>query len=104
MNQSDKDFVELNRTHYITLTKAGFVQNLSNEIKSEMLRIIRENFNPGYLCCMHCPGDIAAMIQFLYLQYDKLPIETTIEEPQEPIQEPIQEQTKKKKNVKSTKS
>jgi len=101
MNQLDKDFVELNRSHYITLTKAGFVQHLSNEIKSEMLRIIRENFNPGYLCCMHCPGDIAAMIQYLYIQYDKLPIETTIEEA---IQEAIQEPIKKKRNVKSAKS
>lgn len=73
MNQLDKDFVEINRAHYNTLTKAGFVQNLSNEIKSEMLKIIRENFNPGYLCCMHCPGDIAAMIKYLYTQYDLLP-------------------------------
>ena len=97
MNQSDKDFVELNRSHYITLTKAGFVQHLSNEIKSEMLRIIRENFNPGYLCCMHCPGDIAAMIQYLYIQYDKLPKGVIIEITPEPKET---NPTTKKKNAK----
>lgn len=75
MKQNDIDFLNNNRNHYETLTKAGFIQNLSNDTKSEFLRIIRENFSPGYLCCMHCNGDIAAMVQYVYIQYDNMPKE-----------------------------
>jgi hypothetical protein len=37
-----------------------------------MLDIIREEFSPGYLCCLHCGADIAQMIKYVYGQYDQL--------------------------------
>ena len=83
MKQNDIDFLNNNRNHYETLTKAGFIQNLSNDTKSEFLRIIRDNFSPGYLCCMHCNGDIAAMVQYVYIQFDNMP-------KAEPVSKPVE--------------
>ncbi|CAB5217708.1 hypothetical protein UFOVP208_5 [uncultured Caudovirales phage] len=86
MNQESKLFLDENRRHYETLTKAGFVQHLSSEVRETYLRIIRENFSPGYLCCLHCSADIAKMIEYVYTQFDKLPKEV----------EPVKSKTKKK--------
>ena len=62
MKQDDKDFMELNRPHYTTLVMAGFVQNLTYDIKERWLNIIRENYATNYLCCLHCGGLIAALL------------------------------------------
>ena len=70
MKESNKVFLDNNRGHYITLTRAGFIQNLTNETRQQMLDVIREEFNSGYLCCLHCQGDVAEMIRFAYTQYD----------------------------------
>lgn len=68
----NRQFLELNRSHHHTLTVAGFLTNLTNEVRQTMLNIIREEFSPGYLCCLHCSADIAQMIKYLYGQYDQL--------------------------------
>jgi hypothetical protein len=70
MKESNRVFLDNNRGHYITLTRAGFIQNLTNETRQQLLDLIREEFNPGYLCCLHCSADIAAMITYAYTQYD----------------------------------
>lgn len=74
MNQNDIKFLEDNRGHYTTLIKAGFVQNLTYDIKERMLNIIREYYAPNYLCCLHCGADIAEMIRYLYVQFDANPV------------------------------
>jgi hypothetical protein len=88
MKQDDKDFMELNRPHYTTLVMAGFVQNLTYDIKERWLNIIRENYATNYLCCLHCGADIAAMIKYIYTQYDMEPVI---------IPEPIKKKQIKKK-------
>lgn len=74
MNQDDIKFIEDNRSHHTTLVMAGFVQNLTYDIKERMLKIIRENYASNYLCCLHCGADISAMIRYLYTQYDANPV------------------------------
>jgi hypothetical protein len=71
MKADDIQFLNHNRPHYETLVKAGFVMNLTNEVRQKMLNIVRENFNPGYLCCLHCSADIAALLRYTYIQYDE---------------------------------
>lgn len=75
MNPNNAKFLEDNRGIYTTLVNAGFIQNLTNETRQELLRITREEFSPGYLCCMHCNADIAAMVKYVYQQYDNQPKE-----------------------------
>jgi len=72
MKLENRQFLELNRSHHHTLVVAGFLTNLTNEVRQTMLDIIREEFSPGYLCCLHCSADIAQMIKYLYGQYDQL--------------------------------
>jgi Cys-tRNA synthase (O-phospho-L-seryl-tRNA:Cys-tRNA synthase) len=70
MKENNMVFLDSQRGHYITLTKAGFIQNLTNDIRQQLLDVIREEFNPGYLCCLHCQGDVAEMVRYAFTQYD----------------------------------
>ena len=72
MKLQNRQFLDLNRSHHHTLVVAGFLTNLTNEVRQTMLDIIREEFSPGYLCCLHCSADIAQMIKYVYGQYDQL--------------------------------
>jgi hypothetical protein len=70
MQENNRAFLDSQRGHYITLTRAGFIQNLTNDIRQRLLDVIREEFNPGYLCCLHCQADVAEMVRYAYTQYD----------------------------------
>jgi hypothetical protein len=70
MQEKNMVFLNNQRGHYITLTQAGFIQNLTNDIRQQLLDVIREEFNPGYLCCLHCQADVAEMVRYAYTQYD----------------------------------
>lgn len=70
MKESNMVFLDSQRGHYITLTKAGFIQNLTNDIRQQLLDVIREEFNSGYLCCLHCQADVAEMVRYAFTQYD----------------------------------
>lgn len=72
MKAEHRQFLELNRSHHHTLVVAGFLTNLTNEVRQTMLDIIRQEFSPCYLCCLHCNGDVAQMIKYVYVQYDEL--------------------------------
>ena len=64
-------FLEQHKFHYETLTKAGYVSNLDYHVKEGWLRIIQEEFNPGYMATLWCPPCIAEMINIVYAQYHK---------------------------------
>ena len=72
MNVFNKEFLDLNRSHHNTLIIAGFLTNLTNETRQTFLDIIRQEFSPGYLCCLHCNADVAQMIKYVYIQYDEI--------------------------------
>ena len=72
MKVEHRQFLEFNRSHHHTLVVAGFLTNLTNETRQTFLDIIRQEFSPGYLCCLHCSGDVAQMIKYVYGQYDEL--------------------------------
>ena len=81
MNHESKAFLDANINHYETLTKAGFIQHLTNETRQTFLSIIRENYAPNYICCMHCTADVAKMVEYVYTQYLKEPKEEVKTEP-----------------------
>jgi hypothetical protein len=99
MKVENRQFLDLNRSHHHTLVVAGFLTNLTNEVRQTMLNIIREEFSPGYLCCLHCSADIAQMIKYLYGQYDQL----LMREAEAPLIAPPIAPLKPKRNEKSTK-
>lgn len=92
MNAFNKEFLDLNRSHHHTLVVAGFLTNLTNETRQTFLDIIRQEFSPGYLCCLHCNEDIAQMIKYVYIQYDEV------------LKQEAEQQTTKRKYEKRTKN
>jgi hypothetical protein len=68
-----------------------------------MLDIIREEFSPGYLCCLHCSADVAQMIKYVYGQYDQL-LQREAEAPSiaPPIAPPIANEKTTKKRTKNS--
>ena len=100
MKLQNRQFLDLNRSHHHTLVVAGFLTNLTNEVRQTMLDIIREEFSPGYLCCLHCSADIAQMIKYLYGQYDQLLQQEAMSPPKPPIAPP----KPPNQNVKRTKN
>jgi hypothetical protein len=97
MKLQNRQFLDFNRSHHHTLVVAGFLTNLTNEVRQTMLDIIREEFSPGYLCCLHCSADVAQMIKYVYGQYDQLL-------QREAEQKPIAPPKPPKPNVKRTKN
>jgi|GEM_PF-2416777 len=71
MKKENIQFLELHKPIYDTLVKAGFIQNLTNEVRQRFLNIIHEEFSPTYLCCLHCSEDVLAMVRYVYIQYLK---------------------------------
>jgi len=65
-------FLEANKHHYETLVRAQFVQHLDNATREGMLRVIREEFAPGYQASLWCAPCIMEMIRYLYTQYEKV--------------------------------
>lgn len=71
MTESDKTFIAANRHHYNTWKQAQYIQHLDGTTRNQMLAIIRRNFSPHYMADLWCQSCVAAMIDFLYTQYDK---------------------------------
>jgi hypothetical protein len=88
MKLQNRQFLDFNRSHHHTLTVAGFLTNLTNETRQTMLNIIREEFSPSYLCCLHCNEDVAQMIKYVYCQYDQLLQREAEAPPKPPIAPP----------------
>lgn len=71
ISQDDIQFLEANRSHYNTWVRAQYIQHLDGATRTRMLTIIRKYFAPGYLADLWCQSCVAAMIVYLYTQYDE---------------------------------
>ena len=67
----DKQFLDDNRQHHETLTKAGYLRSLSGETRSRMQSIIGQYWQPGYSTDLWCPPCISDMVLKLYRHYDE---------------------------------
>lgn len=47
------------------------MKNLDNTMRQKLLNIARQEFAPGYLCCLHCMGDVARLLEYVFTQYEK---------------------------------
>lgn len=71
ISQDDIQFLEANRSHYNTWVRAQYIQHLDGATRTRMLTIIRKYFAPGYLADLWCQSCVAAMVVYLYTQYDE---------------------------------
>ena len=71
MSDEDIQFVEANRRHYTMWKQVQIINHLDGATRSEMLAIIHRNYAPNYIADLWCQSCVAAMIEYLYTQYDK---------------------------------
>lgn len=87
MKPENKEFLEANYHHWDTLRKADFIRNLSGNERSDMQRVMGEEFQPGYATDLWCSPCVADMVRHLYTRYDQWKAEN--EKKTEPAELPI---------------
>jgi hypothetical protein len=70
MKPENKAILDANRHHYETATKAGYVKHFNAKEKEDLLRVMREEFQPGYYFDMWCPPCVFDFIKLIYQRYD----------------------------------
>lgn len=87
MRPENKKFLDDNRHHYDLLVKAQVVKHLDMATRTNLLKVIHEEFNPAYLGQLWCQSCVADMISFAYTQYDKVggALEATSPQPEKKI-------------------
>ena len=71
MTAENKKFLDDNRHHWLTLTKAFYLRHLNANERGGMERVMNEEFQPGYRCDLSCPHCVAEMVKLLYRRYDE---------------------------------
>lgn len=71
MKPENKAILDANRCHYETAIKAEFVKGFNSREKDDLLRVMREEFIPGYTTDMWCSPCIFDFIKLIYQLYDK---------------------------------
>lgn len=71
MTPENIQFLNDNRIHHETLTKAFYMRSLSAETRQRMQDIISQEFQPGYSTDLWCPPCVSDMVKKLYRHYDE---------------------------------
>lgn len=71
MKTENRKFLDDNYHHWITLRDAFYIRHLDGNTRSNMMRIMAEEFWPGYTSDLWCPTCVADMVKLLYQRYDK---------------------------------
>lgn len=99
ITEDDKKFLDENRIHHETLTKAFYMRSLSGEVRTRMQSIIAHYWQAGYITDLWCGPCVSDMVLKLYRHYDEWleqqkqeqPVELTLEikAPEPPKAEPV---------------
>lgn len=71
MKPENRKFLEDNERTWITLRDAGYMIGLDGNTRSEMVRVICEEFQPGYATDLWCPPCVADMVTLLYRYFNE---------------------------------
>lgn len=69
MNATNEQFLKDNLHQFITLERAFYLRGLSGSVRSDMQRIMSEEWQPGYTADLWCPPCVCDMITKLYRCY-----------------------------------
>lgn len=89
MKPENQALLDANRHHYDTITKAGYVKHLNAHERDGMVRVMREEFQPGYNTDLWCAPCVFDMVKLLYQRYDAWLAAQPKEEPKPAIIEKI---------------
>lgn len=84
MTPSNKATLDKHYHHWRTLRDAQYLRGLNIHEREDMVRVLREEFWPGYTYDGWCGSCVADMVRTLYTRYDKWLSEQPPPEP-EPI-------------------
>ncbi len=70
MTPSNAQYLADNRHQYETFLQAGYL-NLVNGEKDQFLRIMREEWQPGYHTSLWCGKCVVEMVKLVYRLYDE---------------------------------
>ena len=71
MKQANKEFLDANRHHWVAWENAQIVNQLDMHVRTELLRIAREEFSVMYNANLWCSPCVCDMLKYVYTQYDK---------------------------------
>lgn len=71
MKPENRQIFEENKIHWETLTKAGYLKHLSGPARSNLMRAMSEEFQPGYTADLWCPTCVSNMIIQVYRRYNE---------------------------------
>jgi hypothetical protein len=71
MKPENKQFLEANYHHWVTLRDAQFLRGLNANEREGMVRVMAEEFQPGYTCDLWCPTCVFEMVKSLYTRYEQ---------------------------------
>jgi hypothetical protein len=71
MKPENKQFLEDNRHHWITLRDAQFCRMLDAPTRERMMLVMAEEFRPGYTADLWCPPCLSDMVTQLYTEFEK---------------------------------
>lgn len=95
MQQRNIDFLNQYQGVYDFYKITGELRQIDQLTRETFLNIAREEFFPGYLCCLHCNGDVIALVKYVYIQYGKYKESAKVSI--ETVAEPVLQTKKKKK-------
>jgi hypothetical protein len=70
MNQENKQFLDEHRFVYDEIIKAETAKK-ANLFKTDLIRILREEFYPGYAVTEDCVSCLFEVVRLLYTKYDQ---------------------------------
>lgn len=71
MKPENKKFLDDNRRYHTTLVQAHFMAMLDGNTRSEFVRVMNEEFQPGYTADLWCPPCVSDMVLAVYRRYDE---------------------------------
>ena len=70
MKAANKEFLDAQRFHYTSMKASGVLRGLDHFTRQEMVRVMSEEFQPGYSNPGDCPPCVFEMVDRLYRLYD----------------------------------
>lgn len=71
MSPANIEFLESTYHHWVTLRDAQYMRGLNAHERDGMIRVMREEFQPGYSCDLWCPPCVSNMVTLLFRLYDE---------------------------------
>lgn len=72
MLPENKIFLEQHKHTWEFLKLAGEL-NMGHMDRQRLLELVREEWEPRYMCCLTCGADVCKMVEYAYTQFEKHP-------------------------------